>query len=229
MSNARSFNQIDDAAAPEASAWETAYLRFETPGEEIRKFLRRFKRLGAERWPRDAQIVDLFCGRGSGLRALERMGFRHLEGVDLSPRLLAEYGGPAKLYCCDCRRLTLADASRDIAVVQGGLHHLPKLPDDLDQTLREVRRILRPGGMFIAVEPWLTPFLRAVHVVAANPIARRLWSKIDALQVMNENEMETYAQWLNQPELVLGCLRRYFEPERCWFRWGKLMFVGRRK
>src|SRR5438477_12963424 len=75
--------------------WEAAYLRFETPEQEIQKFLRRLQKLGASQWPRDAQIVELFCGRGNGLQALHRLGFNHLEGVDLSPRLLAQYEGSA--------------------------------------------------------------------------------------------------------------------------------------
>jgi len=47
--------------------WEAAYLRFESPEEEIRKFVRRLTRLGAPQWPRDAEIVELFCGRGNGV------------------------------------------------------------------------------------------------------------------------------------------------------------------
>jgi len=51
--------------------------------------------LGADAWPRRAQIVELFCGRGNGLRALERLGFRELAGIDLSPTLVARYAGRA--------------------------------------------------------------------------------------------------------------------------------------
>jgi hypothetical protein len=72
------------------SAWEAAYLSFETPEEEIRKFIRRLRRLGAERLPRQAEVLELFCGRGNGLRALERLGFNRLEGVDLSISLLSQ-------------------------------------------------------------------------------------------------------------------------------------------
>src|SRR6266513_1650687 len=50
---------------------EAAYLRFESPEEEIRKFIRRLTRLGASQWPRDAEIVELFCGRGNGLLSLQ--------------------------------------------------------------------------------------------------------------------------------------------------------------
>jgi ubiquinone/menaquinone biosynthesis C-methylase UbiE len=223
-------NPNDQTGNPtEISAWEAAYLRFETPQQEIRKFLRRLRSLGANQWPRDSRIVDLFCGRGNGLRALEQMGFVHLEGVDLSPRLLAEYRGSARLHCCDCRHLSFEDATHDIVVVQGGLHHLLELPVDLDQTLREIHRILRPEGILMVVEPWLTPFLRTAHFVARSSLARRLWPKLDAFQVMNENELETYEQWLSQPEVVLERLRTYFQPEQCWFRWGKIMFLGRKK
>jgi hypothetical protein len=66
------------------SPWETAYSRFESPEQEIQKFTRRLNKLGAANWPRDADIVELFCGRGNGLHALSQLGFTRLEGVDLS-------------------------------------------------------------------------------------------------------------------------------------------------
>jgi len=62
--------------------------------EEIRKFIRRFRQVGAHQWPADSRILDLFCGRGNGLKALERLGFEQLQGVDLSERLLAQYSDP---------------------------------------------------------------------------------------------------------------------------------------
>ena len=208
--------------------WESAYLRFETPEEERRKFLRRLRKLGSSAWPRDAQIVELFCGRGNGLHALEQLGFSRLEGADLSAALLANYAGSAKCIVADCRQLPYPDESRDIAIVQGGLHHLPELPADLVRVVEEVRRVLRPGGRLVVVEPWRTPFLRLVHWVGSFRIARRLWPKLDALETMTEWESETYEQWLAQPELVLETLERGFVVERKLIRWGKLMWVGRR-
>jgi ubiquinone/menaquinone biosynthesis C-methylase UbiE len=216
------------SASPNLRSWEDAYRRFETPEEEIRKFVRRLKKLGADQWPRDSQIVELFCGRGNGLHALHRLGFTRLQGVDLSADLLAEYNGPAETRLCDCRHLSLEDRSCDIAIVQGGLHHLPKVPEDLDQTLREAHRVLRKDGILMVVEPWQTPFLRLVHRVSRNPVARRLWDKLDALQTMTELEITTYQQWLRQPKAILSCLHKYFRAEQCWSRWGKLMFIGRK-
>src|SRR5438045_4762428 len=150
-------SELPKALTPDP--WEAAYLRFETPEQEIRKFIRRLNRRGAAQWPRDAEIVELFCGRGNGLVALERLGFTRLEGVDLSPRLLAQYKGPAKCMVADCRKLPFLDRTKDVLVVQGGLHHLPNLPADLEQTFSEMQRVLRKTGLVIFVEPWRTPFL----------------------------------------------------------------------
>ncbi len=124
-------SQTQNALSPDP--WESAYLRFETPEQEIQKFISRLNRLGAPHWPRDAEIVELFCGRGSGLIALDRLGFTRVEGVDLSPRLVAQYRGPAKCIVADCRQLPFVERSKDVLIVQGGLHHLPTLPNDLDQ------------------------------------------------------------------------------------------------
>ena len=99
--------------------WEAAYQQFETAEEEVRKFRKRLLGLGALQWPRDSRILELFCGRGNGLRALASLGFTCLSGVDLSETLLKGYDGPADLYVGDCRYLKLSDGSIDIVIVQG--------------------------------------------------------------------------------------------------------------
>ena len=208
-------------------SWEGAYTRFETVEEEVRKFHRRLELLGARDWPRDVEVVELFCGRGSGLLALERLGFTRVEGVDLSARLLETVPPGARLYHGDCRDLQLPDSSRDVVVTQGGLHHLPGLPSDLERTLAEAARILRPEGRLVIVEPWPTPFLSFVHAVCGIPLARRMWGKLDALAEMIEREQPTYGNWLAAESAVLECLDRLFETERLRRRAGKLMYVGR--
>jgi ubiquinone/menaquinone biosynthesis C-methylase UbiE len=209
--------------------WEEAYLRFESPEEEVRKFIGRLKFIGAMKWPRNAKIVELFCGRGSGLRALHQLGFSEVEGIDLSPSLAAEYAGPGKILVGDCRQLPFENASKDILIVQGGLHHLPVLPEDLDQALAEAARVLREDGLLLVVEPWATLFLSVSHALCQNRVIRALSPKIDALASMIHCERETYEQWLSQPRLVLDSLRKRFRHERCHFRWGKIYFAGRKR
>ena len=63
-------------------AWEAAYLRFETSEQASHRALRRLQKLGVAQLPRDARVVELFCGRGNGLHALASLGFTKLEGVD---------------------------------------------------------------------------------------------------------------------------------------------------
>jgi len=219
-----------EPASPDAdvSPWESAYLRFETPEQEVRKFVRRLRRLGAGRWPRDTGVLELFSGRGNGLRALAELGFSRIFGVDLSVALVGRSFGRGGLLVGDCRRLPFADGSRDVAIVQGGLHHLLELPGDLEQTVAEVRRVLRAGGRLVAVEPWRTPFLSLVHRLAAGGPARKLSARLDALGTMIDLEGPTYENWLARPAPILASLRGAFEVEICRARWGKLLFVGRK-
>jgi SAM-dependent methyltransferase len=208
-------------------AWEAAYRQFETPAQEARKFLRRLKKLGVASWSRDEGIVELFCGRGNGLHALEQLGFSRLFGLDRSAALLADYRGAARLVAGDCRTLPYANGSCGMAIVQGGLHHLSRLAEELEGTLMEVRRVLKKDGRLVVVEPWPTPFLLLVHALGRNPLARRISRKLDALASMVELEGETYRSWLRSSSLILNALEGSFRTEMRRFEWGKLLFVGR--
>ena len=216
---------------PETSSsheWEAAYLRFETPEQEVRKFIARLRRFGAANWPKNAPVLELFCGRGNGLVALDRLGFTRVRGIDLSPRLLALHQREGRSVVGDCRQLPIESVSSDVAIVHGGLHHLPILPDDLRLTVAEVRRVLKPGGLFVVVEPWLTPFLAFVHFVGSIQVIRRMSPRMDAFMTMTEHERETYERWLSQPDVIMAILMSAFEPIRMEQRWGKLLFMGRR-
>lgn len=211
---------------PGIQLWEAAYLQFETPEQEVNKFLRRLRYIGAESWPRDWLILDLFCGRGSGAEALRRMGFSRVHGVDLSERLVRAGQNNSSSIVADCGRLPIASAVADVAIIQGGLHHLPELHRNLELTLEEVRRALRLGGIFVMVEPWRTPFLDAVHMISRSRIARALSAKVDALATMIAHERDTYERWLSSPEAIMRIVTRSFRVVRQEARWGKLYLVG---
>lgn len=209
--------------------WEAAYKRFETPEQEIAKFVARLTRFGFETLDRNLRIVDIFCGRGNGLVALEKMGFRDLAGVDLSDSLLEEYHGTAQMHLADCLDLPLESDAYDVVIVQGGMHHLPEMPNDLDRCLEGVRRILKPSGKFYVIEPWKTPFLVFAHAVTELSLMRKLYAKGDALAIMTDRERVTYEQWLGMPEQIRESFERHFDVESWKTTWGKLAAVAARK
>lgn len=210
----------------EPTAWELAYQRLETPAQERKKFVRRLRSIGVNRWNRQTRVLEICSGRGNGMVAWRDLGFTNVCGVDLSPALVEV--SPLRRSCIvgDARRLPILTASRDVAIIQGGLHHLPSF-DDVREGLAEMRRVLKPDGHVIIIEPWLTPFLRVVHFVTERPAARALWNRLDAFAAMVEAERPIYQNWLAQPTRILDAIAREFEPTWMRTRWGKLMFVGR--
>lgn len=211
-----------------AQAWEAAYRRFETPEQERQKFLKRLKQFGVESWDRNLKICEMFCGRGNGLYIWQDLGFKNIEGLDLSADLVADYKGTAKVQVGDARDLPYEDATFDVIVIQGGLHHLT-LMDDLHKTMTEIHRVLKPDGRLVLVEPWWTPFLNIVHKISDLRLSRMAWDKLDALATMTELEHQTYFDWLGRPDEVRNAIGRVVEFEQLNIGWGKIKLIGRRK
>lgn len=96
------------------------------------------------------RVLDVGCGPGRHLRALRARGLVTL-GVDISASFVALCDGRAVQG--DARRLPVADGRVDVALslCQGGFG-LPEPGGELhDDTamLRELARVVRPGGMIV--------------------------------------------------------------------------------
>lgn len=111
-----------------------------------------FARLGNVR---GVDVLDLGCGHGMAAVVLARQGAR-VVAIDLSMGYLAEAARRAlanevalSLVQADAERLPFADASFDRVWGNAILHHL-----DVGRAAREVRRVLRPGGLAVFCEPW---------------------------------------------------------------------------
>jgi ubiquinone/menaquinone biosynthesis C-methylase UbiE len=104
-------------------------------------------------------VLDVGCGTGSlALAAKRRVGTSGVvHGIDASPEMVERARSRARRAGLDVRieegaaqALELPDASVDAVFAMLVLHHLPH--DALVGTGSEIRRVLRPGGRFLAVD-----------------------------------------------------------------------------
>lgn len=138
------------------------------------------------------KVLDLGCGTGERSAQLLKCG-ASVEGIDISPvyieqaeELAAELGVPPSRYCfqvMDAHRLQFDDNTFDLVIGEGILHHL-----DLFVSTDEIRRVLKPGGRALFLEPLaanpllkifrlLTPRARTVD---EKPLSRKDLSWFDA-------------------------------------------------
>jgi demethylmenaquinone methyltransferase / 2-methoxy-6-polyprenyl-1,4-benzoquinol methylase len=113
-------------------------------------------------------VLDVCCGTGDLIRAFAACNPppRMILGVDFAGEMLARgrYDNlrvPHHLLQADGLRLPLADQSVDVVSSAFGVRNF----QDLDAGLREMRRVLRPGGRVIILEFALpeNPVFRALY------------------------------------------------------------------
>ena len=103
-------------------------------------------------------VVDIGCGAGNAARAAARRGAR-VTGVDPSPTMLkvarrATRGLPALTWAQGgAETLPVPDGSATIVWALATVHHW----QDVDTALREIVRVLAPGGRLLALERRVQP------------------------------------------------------------------------
>ena len=120
---------------------------------------------------RGAELGDdvLEIGPGPGITTdVLRARVPRLTSVEIDARLAAALeqrlrGTNVSVVHGDATRLELPDASFSGAIACTMLHHVPS-PALQDRLLAEVRRVLRPGGIFVGSDSLSSLLFRLVHV-----------------------------------------------------------------
>lgn len=118
----------------------------------------------ALRLSRDARVLDAGCGSGQWAIAFAERGAR-VTGIDLSPKMIRLARDQASARGLDIEWRT-GDVTRlaDPLAVFDAIHArvLLQFVPDVPAALRELRRVLRPGGRLLASVPGaLSPIYRA--------------------------------------------------------------------
>lgn len=124
--------------------------------------------------------LDLGCGTGWHVCRLREMGFQ-AQGIDNSIAQLREAqtrkACSAGGNCCWClgdiHDLPYADRSVDFAFSINAVHHL-ETRQRQQETVREIHRVLRPGGLFFLHEINTTNLVMSIYMNHVFPRLRRI-------------------------------------------------------
>ena len=106
--------------------------------------------------PLDGRVVlDLACGTGD-LAFLASARGAHVTGLDVTFRMIelatakpaAQVAARPRFVVGDMMSLPIADCSVDVVTTGYGLRNVPAL----EQSIREIRRVLRDGGLFLSLD-----------------------------------------------------------------------------
>ena len=139
--------------------------------------------------PTAAQVIDVGCGAGHVTVALAPM-VAQMTAVDLTDAMLAQTAQQAtskglhnvRIERADVAALPFADGSFDVAVSRYAAHHFA---DPLG-ALREVRRVLKPGGRWLLVDVVSPP----------QPMADTLLNAVEILRDPSHVRDHSVQQWL---------------------------------
>lgn len=161
MSNKRTYSTRAFGVEPGYPPYRLRQARYQALGEDVARIAGEHRK----RTGRPVELLDVGCGDGLSMRYIEpHEGGKHVRyhGVDLFPK------GTDEVYKADKWRLKQIDLERglpgmqseryDIVLCEQVLEHLHHCED----TLRELVRVLRPGGALIVGVPI---FVHGVHAL----------------------------------------------------------------
>ncbi|MBA2318679.1 MAG: class I SAM-dependent methyltransferase [Euzebyales bacterium] len=188
------------------------------------------------------RVVDVGCGNGRYLRRLD--GSVDVVAVDrshgMASEVARELGARVGVIVADAAALPVPTATADAVLAMHMLYHLP----DMDQGVRELRRIIKPHGT-VLVSTNAADHLselddlmsRAVGMLTGSPSARTKWATrlwlSDAAALLaghfTQVELHPYKGWLVIPRpapirAYVDSLRPYTEDTLpAYISWNELL------
>lgn len=150
-----------------------------------------------------ASVLDVGCGTGAVMQLAQTLGYR-AHGIDMSPDALT--------YCkaknltvtlSTAEKINFPDASFEVVVALDVLEHV----QDHAAAVREIARVLKPGGIFIATVP-AHPELWSYHDVALHHVRR--YRQAEFVAVLNSALRVEYCSWIHAVILGPAAVRRLF-------------------
>lgn len=130
---------------------------------------------------RDATtVLDVGAGRGQISRWLAQQGKQvtatgvHLESYDINAEELAREG--VRLEECPVEKMPFADGAFDAVLLSHVLEHCP----NVEVALREVRRVLRDGGLLMVFVPPHDDYVSAGHLSMGWNVGQLLYVLVHA-------------------------------------------------
>lgn len=157
------------------------------------------------------KALDVATGSGQFINILfeNLKDYDEITGIDTSDKSVSAFAETFKdkpnIRCLkmDAQRLDFAEESFDVVCISNSLHHI----SDLEPALREMKRVLRPGGHFIIAEMYRDNQTEAqmTHV-----LLHHWWADVDTAKGIVHNSTHTRQQilgivgTLDLTELVFG-------------------------
>jgi SAM-dependent methyltransferase len=187
----------------DASSSVAAYWLLQS---RLRQWQQIIGRLGLER-ARQSRFVEigsgmgLFtltgCALGLDVVGIESSSDRYAASLWTARSLFADNDLPLNLIQAPSEWLPLPDASVDVIASFQTIEHVADLP----QTLREIRRVLKPDGLFFAQAPNYTSLYEAHYSVAVPLSLGKTWTRRYLQALGRPTNFLQHLQWLAPADL----------------------------
>jgi SAM-dependent methyltransferase len=134
---------------------------------------------------RNSTILEIGCSGGQLIQALNRRGFKNVQGIDISQQAidLCRQKDIHDVFVMDGSKPAFGDGQFDIVIASDVLEHI----EDEQKALKEWNRILKPAGKLIVFVPAFK-ILWSKHDEANHHYRR--YSKLDLIRVLEKAQFE---------------------------------------
>jgi len=170
--------------------WSIACAVVMIAGSRVGKFRLRDALLSRIVWRGDERVLDVGCGHGLLLvAAAKRLSTGRAVGIDtwsqtdqadnepertVQNARLEGVADRVEVRDGDARKLDLPDEAFDVVVSSFALHNIPE-SREREQALREIIRVMKPGGRVAIVDVWRISQYRRVFREAGMVHVRLSW------------------------------------------------------